>query len=83
KEQVALLLDDANRGANATVSVDLEKQEIKGPDGGTITFEIDPFRKQCLLEGLDDIGQTLQAAPTIDAFEQAHKTAQPWLSLNR
>ncbi|CAE7404867.1 leuB [Symbiodinium microadriaticum] len=60
KEDVDKLMDDAERGANAVVTVDLEAQTIKGPDGGTIEFDIDPFRKQCLIEGLDDIGQTLQ-----------------------
>jgi len=83
KEDIAKLMDDAERGANAVITVDLVNQEIKGPDGGTVKFEIDPFRKQCLLEGLDDIGQTLQAAPAIDTYEQAHKNAQPWLSMNR
>jgi 3-isopropylmalate/(R)-2-methylmalate dehydratase small subunit len=83
KEDIAKLMDDAERGANAVISIDLEKQEIRGPDGGMVKFEIDPFRKQCLLEGLDDIGQTMQAAPTIDAFEAAHKNAQPWLSMSR
>jgi 3-isopropylmalate/(R)-2-methylmalate dehydratase small subunit len=78
KEQVALLMDDASRGANATVSVDLEKQEIKGPDGGTITFEIDPFRKESLLKGLDEIGYTLEKAPKIDAFEERMKREKPW-----
>ena len=78
KEQVALLMDDASRGANATVSVDLEKQEIKGPDGGTITFEIDPFRKESLLKGLDEIGYTLEKTPAIDAFEERMKRERPW-----
>ncbi len=83
KEDIVKLMDDAERGANAVITIDLVNQEIKGPDGGTVTFEIDPFRKQCLLEGMDDIGQTLQAAPTIDSYEAAHKNAQPWLSMNR
>ncbi len=83
KEDIAKLMDDAERGANAVITVDLVNQEIKGPDGGTVKFEIDPFRKQCLLEGLDDIGQTLQAAPAIDTYESAHKSAQPWLSMSR
>ncbi len=78
KEQVALLMDDASRGANATVSIDLEKQEIKGPDGGTIKFEIDPFRKESLLKGLDEIGYTLEKAPAIDAFEERMKRERPW-----
>ena len=60
KEQLAKLMDDASRGANATVTVDLEKQEIRGPDGGCIKFDIDAFRKHCLVNGLDDIGLTLQ-----------------------
>lgn len=78
-EQLELLFDDADRGANATVTVDLEKQEIHGPDGGVVNFEMDPFRKQCLLEGLDDIGQTLQRKGRIDTFEEQQKAQQPWL----
>ncbi|WP_193367046.1 3-isopropylmalate dehydratase small subunit [Pelagibius marinus] len=78
QEQVDLLMDDASRGANAIVTVDLEKQEITGPDGGTIKFDIDPFRKHCLLNGLDDIGLTLEKADKIETFEQSRKTAQPW-----
>ena len=69
-EDLEKLMDDARRGANATLTVDLPKQEIRGPDGGVVKFEIDPFRKQCLLEGLDDIGLTLVEAPAIDAFEE-------------
>jgi 3-isopropylmalate/(R)-2-methylmalate dehydratase small subunit len=80
KEQVDLLMDDAERGANAVVSIDLEKQQITGPDGGTIHFEIDAFRKHCLLEGLDDIGQTLNKTPRIDDFEAKRKHEQPWLA---
>ncbi len=79
KEQVDLLMDDAERGANAVVSIDWENQEIAGPDGGTIHFEIDPFRKHCLLNGLDDIGQTLEKTGSIDAYEAKQKHAQPWL----
>ncbi len=79
KDQVAKLLDDAGRGANAIVSIDLEKQEITGPDGGRLRFEIDPFRKHCLLNGLDDIGLTLQKAAAIDDFEARQRAAQPWL----
>jgi 3-isopropylmalate/(R)-2-methylmalate dehydratase small subunit len=78
-EQLELLFDDADRGANATVTVDLETQEIHGPDGGVVKFEMDPFRKQCLLEGLDDIGQTLQRKGRIDTFEEQQKSQQPWL----
>jgi len=79
QEQVDLLMDDAQRGANAIVTVDLDKQEITGPDGGTIRFEIDPFRKHCLLNGLDDIGLTLQKAEKIDDYEARQRQAQPWL----
>ncbi len=68
-EELEKLFDDADRGSNATLTVDLEKQEIKGPDGGTVRFEIDPFRKHCLLNGLDDIGLTMEKASKIDAFE--------------
>ena len=75
--EVDKLMDDAKRGANATISVDLENQTINGPDGGTISFEVDGFRKQCLMEGLDDIGLTLQKAQAIDAYEEA-LDAQPW-----
>ena len=83
KEQVDLLMDDAKRGANAIISIDLEKQEIKGPDGGTIKFDVDPFRKHCLLNGLDDIGLTLQKGAEIDGFESKQKSAQPWLHAAR
>ncbi len=79
KDDLEKLMDDAERGANATLTVDLEKQEITGPDGGCVTFDIDPFRKHCLLEGLDEIGLTMQKAPKIDGFEETQKTAQPWL----
>jgi 3-isopropylmalate/(R)-2-methylmalate dehydratase small subunit len=71
------LMDDAERGANATVSIDLASQTITGHDGGEIRFEVDAFRKQCLMEGLDDIGLTLQKAGSIDSYE-ADLKAQPW-----
>ena len=79
QEQVDLLMDDAERGANAIVTVDLEKQEITGPDGGKLHFDVDPFRKHCLINGLDDIGLTLQKADAIAAFEDRDRRAQPWL----
>ena len=78
-EDLEKLFDDAERGANATLSIDLEKQEIRGPDGGMITFEIDPFRKQCLLNGWDDIGLTLRAEDRISAYEKDHKAQAPWV----
>jgi len=71
------LMDDAKRGANATLSVDLDAQTIQGPDGGTISFEVDAFRKTCLMEGLDDIGLTLQKGTAIDEYE-AKLAAEPW-----
>jgi 3-isopropylmalate/(R)-2-methylmalate dehydratase small subunit len=73
------LFDDAERGSNATLSVDLEAQEIRGPDGGVITFGIDPFRKHCLMNGLDDIGLTMQKAKAIDTYEAKGATTHPWL----
>ncbi len=79
QEKIDLLMDDARRGANAILTVDLEAQEITGPDGGTVTFDIDPFRKHCLLNGLDDIGLTLQKAEGIDAFEVRQRAQRPWL----
>ena len=78
QKEVDKLMDDAERGANATVTVDLVNQEIRGPDGGIITFDIDPFRKHCLLEGLDDIGLTLQHADAISTYENAQADKRPW-----
>jgi 3-isopropylmalate/(R)-2-methylmalate dehydratase small subunit len=78
-EDLAKLMDDAERGANATLTIDLEAQEIRGPDGGTVHFDIDPFRKACLLNGLDDIGLTMVKAPAIDRYENATQDARPWL----
>jgi 3-isopropylmalate/(R)-2-methylmalate dehydratase small subunit len=79
QSEVDKLMDDAERGANAVISIDLEKQEIRGPDGGCIKFDLDPFRKHCLLNGLDDIGLTLEKAPSIASFEAKNQGAQPWL----
>jgi 3-isopropylmalate/(R)-2-methylmalate dehydratase small subunit len=78
-ETLAKLMDDAERGANAVLSIDLPNQEIRGPDGGMVKFEIDPFRKHCLLEGLDDIGLTMVEAPAIETYENKAKTSHPWL----
>ena len=72
------LMDDAARGANAVVSIDLEAQEIRGPDGGCIKFEVDPFRRQCLLNGWDDIGLTLQKESRISDFEAKRQRDMPW-----
>ena len=79
QEDVDKLMDDAERGANATVTIDLEAQEIRGPDGGVIAFDIDPFRKHCLLNGLDEIGLTMEKADEIGAFEQKAGAERPWL----
>jgi len=79
REQVDVLMEDAAKGANATMTVDLEAQEITRPDGEKIHFEVDSFRKHCLLNGLDDIGLTLQKQDKIDSFEAKRKDTQPWL----
>ena len=78
KEDLAKLFDDADRGANATLSIDLEKQEIRGPDGGVVKFEIDPHLKHLMLNGLDDIGLTNLKKDKIDSFEDKSKAARPW-----
>ena len=72
------LMDDARRGANATMTIDLPAQEIRGPDGGVVKFEIDPFRKHCLINGLDDIGLTMEKANAIADFEKQNANARPW-----
>lgn len=79
KAEVEELMRDAEKGENARFTVDLERQEITRPDGATLRFEIDPFRKYCLLNGLDDIGLTLRKEDKIAAFEQ-QRAAQPWPS---
>jgi 3-isopropylmalate/(R)-2-methylmalate dehydratase small subunit len=78
-EQLEKLFDDAERGANATLSIDLPKQEIRGPDGGVIKFEVDEFRKHCMLNGLDDIGLTLQKKTAIDSYETKAQASRPWI----
>ncbi len=77
-EDLDKLLDDASRGSNSTLTVDLEANEIRGPDGGTIAFEIDAFRRHCLLNGLDDIGLTMEKAPSIEGFERTYAETRPW-----
>jgi len=78
-EDVAKLMDDAERGANATVTIDLKNQVITGPDGGEVKFDLDEFKKHCLFNGLDDIGLTMKNAAKIDDYEDAQKSSQPWL----
>ena len=80
KEQVDALMADAERGSNARMTVDLEEQTVTGSDGEVYGFEIDPFRKHCLLNGLDDIGLTTEtAAASIDAYEAKAAERRPWL----
>ena len=78
QEDVDKLMDDAERGANAVISIDLAAQEIRGPDGGVIHFDIDPFHKKCLLEGLDDIGLTFEKKDAIASFEERMQSTRPW-----
>ena len=79
QSEVDKMMDDARRGSNAIITIDLAKQEITGPDGGHLHFEIDAFRKHCLLNGLDDIGLTLEKAASIDSFEARDRMARPWM----
>ncbi len=78
-EELEELMGDAEKGGNARLTVDLESQTITRPDGSTVAFEVDPFRKHCLLEGLDDIGLTLRHDEAIDDFEAKQRSGQPWL----
>lgn len=78
-EEVELLSQDAAKGANAVLTVDLEKQQITRPDGSVIGFEVDAFKKECLLNGLDDIGLTLKQEAAIGKFEQSYGAQAPWL----
>ncbi len=80
REDWEKIMDDAERGANATLSIDLETQTITGPDGGSVSFEVDPFKKKCLIEGLDDIGLTLQNEDRISKFEEDQAASRPWLN---
>jgi 3-isopropylmalate/(R)-2-methylmalate dehydratase small subunit len=73
------LMEDAKMGGNARISVDLERQVVVRPNGEEIPFQIDPLRRHLMLNGLDDIGQTMQHAPAIDGFEARQRAAQPWL----
>ena len=80
RQDVKKFLDDAERGANATLTIDLEAQTIRGLNGGEINFDVEEFRKHCLLNGLDDIALTMENEAKIADFEKGHKTAQPWLT---
>ena len=79
EEQIDLLFAAVNTQAGFALSIDLERQVVSLPDGSTIPFEVDSFRKHCLLNGLDDIALTLEDAPTITAFEEQHRIRMPWL----
>jgi 3-isopropylmalate/(R)-2-methylmalate dehydratase small subunit len=76
--EIDKLIDDASRGDNARLTIDLEAHEIRGPDGGVIKFDVDPHRKRCLMEGLDDIGLTMEKSDAIAEFEGKSRTARPW-----
>jgi 3-isopropylmalate/(R)-2-methylmalate dehydratase small subunit len=78
QETVDQLMDDAQKGANARLSVDLEAQEITRPDGQKVSFEVGAFRKHCLLNGLDDIGLTLQKDAAIGDYESRRNQEAPW-----
>lgn len=77
-EDLDKLMDDASRGSNATLSVDLETKEIRGPDGGVVKFDLDDFKRHCLLNGLDDIGLTMEKAGAIASFEKRNAEQRPW-----
>jgi 3-isopropylmalate/(R)-2-methylmalate dehydratase small subunit len=78
-EAVAVLMDDARKGENARITVDLQGQTVTTSDGQSFSFEIDPFKKHCLLNGLDDIGLSLEKVTHIDSFEQKLSGTRPWV----
>jgi 3-isopropylmalate/(R)-2-methylmalate dehydratase small subunit len=79
QDQVDILMEDARRGANARITIDLPSQTVTASDGQSFSFEVDAFKKHCLLNGLDDIGLTLEKAAAIDAFEKSAASARPWV----
>ncbi|MCZ0960509.1 3-isopropylmalate dehydratase small subunit [Paracoccus benzoatiresistens] len=79
QEAVDVLMEDARKGANARMTVDLESQTVTSSDGVSFAFEVDPFRKHCLLNGLDDIGLTMEKAPVIESYETRMAQARPWV----
>jgi 3-isopropylmalate/(R)-2-methylmalate dehydratase small subunit len=79
QEQVDLLMKDAEKGSNARIEVDLEAQTITSSDGEVFSFEVDPFKKHCLINGLDDIGLTMEKANAIESFETQASIARPWV----
>ena len=79
QDQVDVLMAEAEKGENARISVDLEAQEVSTSDGETFRFELDAFKKHCLINGLDDIGLTMEKAKSIDEFEEQAAQARPWV----
>ncbi|MBS1302396.1 3-isopropylmalate dehydratase small subunit [Loktanella sp. SALINAS62] len=79
QEQVDVLMADAEKGSNARIEIDLETQTITSSDGQVFTFEVDSFKKHCLMNGLDDIGLTLEKSASIEAFEAQAATSRPWV----
>ena len=79
KESIDILMDDASKGENARISVDLEEQIVSATDGTIFKFEVDAFKKHCLLNGLDDIGLTYQKIVSVDKFEEKQAKISPWL----
>jgi 3-isopropylmalate/(R)-2-methylmalate dehydratase small subunit len=79
QEQIDLLMADAEKGENARMTVDLEAQEITTSDGEVVKFDVDAFKKHCLLNGLDDIGLSLEKVASIDSFEEKAAQARPWV----
>ena len=78
-DAVAVLMEDAEKGENARITVDLEKQTVSATDGTEFSFEVDAFKKQCLIDGLDDIGLTNQKLGAIESFEEKHAQEKPWI----
>ncbi len=79
QEQVDVLMADSEKGANARITVDLEAQTVTSSDGQTFSFEVDAFKKHCLLNGLDDIGLSMEKVASIDAYEAQASAARPWV----
>ncbi|MFT6074293.1 MAG: 3-isopropylmalate/(R)-2-methylmalate dehydratase small subunit [Yoonia sp.] len=79
QEQVDVLMKDAEKGSNARIEVDLEAQTITSSDGDVFSFEVDAFKKHCLMNGLDDIGLTMEKVKSIDSFEAVASVARPWV----
>jgi 3-isopropylmalate/(R)-2-methylmalate dehydratase small subunit len=79
QEQIDVLLKDAEKGANARMTIDLETQTVTTSEGEMFNFEVDSFKKHCLMQGLDDIGLTMEKVTSIDTFEAAAETQRPWV----